>query len=59
MTSAEEIKRVYREELNKLVQKYNLDAQDADRVCRAFNYMYDNNCSGIKESEIYKRLRNE
>lgn len=59
MASSEEVKEIYRIELNKLARKYKLDEQDTGRICRVFNDMYDSNCSDASESDIYSKLKNE
>jgi hypothetical protein len=59
MVSPDEIKKIYKEELRQLARKFNLTEQDADRINKVFCYMYDKNCSGVSEHEIYHRLKNE
>ncbi len=59
VAASEEIKEIYRSELNKLAQKYKLSGQDTDRICRVFNNMYDSNYEDASESDIYKKLKNE
>lgn len=59
MAASDEIKAIYKEELDKLKKKYKLTEQDAERIYSVFCYMYDKNCNGVSDYEIYYRLKSE